>query len=311
MKKIIAVLLVCIALVSVIGCTTGEKTPEKAKIGVVVPDLNNAFCTDMDNGVKRAAKEKGYEVFDYVTQMNPENDIASVEQLANNGVKAYYGLHMVTESVGDLLKNKYQDIGCFSQVRFDGATQVLDDDFKVVAQQFTESLDAFLAENNITEAQICGIWLSVAQIEGTTENAQYQAIMDEIETHYAGTGITYAQHAYPADSEDVGNQVETLLLAHSDATIFFCHNSDYAIAAANIISAAKSDTSKYYIFSTEGGDEVQRQIADPKSPLRAASVADTEQTGYLIGLQCVNWIENGKMEPVSQARTLVDWRTAK
>ena len=59
MKKIIAVLLVCIALVSVIGCTTGEKTPEKAKIGVVVPDLNNAFCTDMDNGIKRAAKEKG------------------------------------------------------------------------------------------------------------------------------------------------------------------------------------------------------------------------------------------------------------
>ena len=309
MKKTFIIVLVCLALL-LVGCT-GAAKEEKAKVGVVVPDLNNAFCTAMDEGIKRAATEKGYEVFEYVTQMNPENDIASVEQLANNNVKAYYGLHMVTESVGDLLKNTYKDIGCFSQVKFDGAAQVLDDDFTVVAKQFTESLDAFLAENNITEAEICGIWLSVAQIEGTTENAQYQAIMNEIETHYAGTGITYVQSEYPADSEGVGNTVETLLLAHPNATIFFCHNNDYAISSANTIMAAKSDTSKYYIFSTEGDEESLRQIADPNSPYRAASVADTEETGYLIGLQCVNWIENGKMEPVSVARQLVDWRTAK
>ena len=123
-KTIIAILIVISCLLfAVAGC--GE---EKAKIGVVVPDLNNAFCTAMDAGVTRAAQENGYEVFEFVTQMNPENDIASVEQLANNNVKAYYGLHMVTESVGDLLKNTYTDIGCFSQVKFDGAIQVLDDE---------------------------------------------------------------------------------------------------------------------------------------------------------------------------------------
>ncbi len=307
MKKLLTIMTVLCLVLGLAGCSQPQQE-EKAKIGVVVPDLNNAFCTAMDEGVKRAAKEKGYEVFEYVTQMNPENDINSVEQLHNNNVKAYYGLHMVVDSVGDLLKNTYKEIGCFSQVKFDGAAAVLDDDFAVVAKQFTESLDAFLTENNITSAEICGIWLSVAQIEGSTENAQYKAIMKEINEHYAGTGITYVQDAYPADAEDVANTVETLMLAHPEATVFFCHNNDYAISASNIIRAAKTDTSKYYVFSTEGDQESLRQIADASSPYRGASVADTEQTGYLIGLQCVNWIENGKMDTVSVARTLIDWR---
>lgn len=310
MKKLFAILIACL-LVLMSGCSKGAKEAEKAKIGIVVPDLNNAFCIAMDQGVTRAAKEKGYEVFEYVTEMNPENDVASVEQLANNNVKAYYGLHMVTESVGDRLKNEYPDIGCFSQVNFDGAAQVLNDDFTVVAQQFTESLDAFLAENNITEAEICGLWLGSAQIEGTTENIQYQAIMDGINEHYANTGIKYVQSEYPADSEAVANTIETLLLAHPNATVFFCHNNDYAISAANTIMAAKTDTSSYFIFSTETDDETMRQIADPNSPYRGASATDTEETGYQIGLQCVNWIENGKMDPVPLARELVDWRTTK
>ena len=267
MKKLFAILIACL-LVLMSGCSKGAKEAEKAKIGVVVPDLNNSFCIAMDQGVTRAAKEKGYEVFEYVTEMNPENDVASVEQLANNNVKAYYGLHMVTESVGDRLKNEYPDIGCFSQVNFDGAAQVLNDDFTVVAQQFTESLDAFLAENNITEAEICGLWLGSAQIEGTTENIQYQAIMDGINEHYANTGIKYVQSEYPADSEAVANTIETLLLAHPNATVFFCHNNDYAISAANTIMAAKTDTSSYFIFSTETDDETMRQIADPNLPWR-------------------------------------------
>ena len=306
MKKLFAILIACL-LVLMSGCSKGAKEAEKAKIGVVVPDLNNSFCIAMDQGVTRAAKEKGYEVFEYVTEMNPENDVASVEQLANNNVKAYYGLHMVTESVGDRLKNEYPDIGCFSQVNFDGAAQVLNDDFTVVAQQFTESLDAFLAENNITEAEICGLWLGSAQIEGTTENIQYQAIMDGINEHYANTGIKYVQSEYPADSEAVANTIETLLLAHPNATVFFCHNNDYAISAANTIMAAKTDTSSYFIFSTETDDETMRQIADPNSPYRGASATDTEETGYQIGLQCVNWIENGKMDPVPLTRELVDF----
>ena len=318
MKKFLAMLTVPFLALSMIGCSGSDSSDDttpadesKPKIGVVVPDLNNAFCTAMDEGVKRAAAEKGYEVFEYVTQMDPENDISSVEQLANNGVKAYYGLHMVVDSVGDLLKNTYPDIGCFSQVAFDGAAQVLQDDFNVVADQFIESLDAFLAENNIESAEMCGIWLSVAQIEGTTENAQYTAIMNKIHEHYDGTGITYVQDAYPADSESVANTIETLMLAHPDARIFFCHNNDYAISAANIIMSAKTDTSDYYIFATEGDEESIRQIADDNSPYRGASVADTEETGYLIGLQCVHWIENGKMDPVTVSRELIDYRNAK
>ncbi|MCR5066961.1 MAG: substrate-binding domain-containing protein [Erysipelotrichaceae bacterium] len=307
MKKLLTVLTVLCLVLGLAACS-GTQEEEKPKIGVVVPDLNNAFCTAMDEGVKRAAKEKGYEVFEYVTQVNPENDINSVELLHNNNVKAYYGLHMVADAVGNLLKNSYPEIGCFSQVQFDGAAAVVDDDFTVVAAQFIESLDAFLAENNMTTAEICGLWLGNAQIEGSTENLQYKAVMKAIEEHYAGTGVKYVQSEYPADSEAVTNTVETLMLAHPDATVFFCHNNDYAIASANIIKSAKTDTSKYYIFATEGDDETLRQIADPASPYRAASVADTEQTGYLIGLQCVNWIENGKMEGVSVARQLVDWR---
>ena len=311
MKKVYIVLIAClIVLLSACSGREAQET-EKAKVGIVVPDLNNAYCIAMDQGITRAAKEKGYEMFEYVTEMNPENDIASVEQLANNNVKAYYGLHMITESVGERLKKDYPDIGCFSQTAFDGAAQVLNDDFAVVGDQFIESLDAFLAENNITEAEICGLWLSAAQIEGTTENIQYQAFMDKINEHYAGTGITYVQSEYPADAEAVANTVETLLLAHPNATVFFCHNNDYAISAANTIMAAKTDTSNYFVFSTETDDETERQIADTNSPYRAASATDTEETGYQIGLQLINWVENGKMDPVPLSRELVDWRSIK
>ena len=322
MKKLLTILAVLCLVFSLAGCSNngGEQgndgggdqpAEEKAKIGVVVPDLNNAFCTAMDAGVTRAATEKGYEVFEYVTQMNPENDVASVELLASNNVKAYYGLHMVTESVGELLKNTYPEIGCFSQVQFDGAAAVLNDDFAIVGDQFIESLDAFLKENNIETAEICGIWIGNCQIEGTSENAQQKAVLAKVEEYCkANPGISYVQSEYPSDSEAVANTVETLMLAHPDAKIFFCHNNDYAISAANVISAATADTSEYFIFSSEGDDESLRQITDPANPYRAASVADTEETGYLIGLQCVNWIENDKMETISPARKLVDWRNS-
>lgn len=309
MKKIVAILLAVMMVLSFTACaqkSNNKPADAKAKLGVVVPDLNNSFCIAMDTGVKRAAAEKGYEVFEYVTEMNPENDVNSVEMLASNGVKAYYGLHMVGQSVGDVLKTKYTDIGCFSQTVFDGATQALNDDFNIVAEQFIASLDKFMKENGLTEAEIVGIWLGNAQIEGTTEYVQYNAFMNKIQSYYANSGVKYVQSEYPADAEGVANTVETLMLS-TKATVFFCHNNDYAITTANTITSAVADTKNYFIFATEGDNETYRLIADSKSPYRAASVADTEETGYQIGLQLVNWVENGKMEPVSVSRTLVDW----
>ncbi|MGI6607395.1 MAG: sugar ABC transporter substrate-binding protein [Erysipelotrichaceae bacterium] len=305
MKKILKIITIFLVLFSLVACS--ETNEEKAKIGIVVPDLNNSFCSAMYNGVKRAGEEKGYEVFEYVTEMNPENDVNSVELLANNGVLAYYGLHMAGDSVGSILKDKYPQIGCFSQTAFEGATQHIVDSFDIVADHFVESLGEFMEENNLTEVEICGIWLSNAQIEGTTENEQYTTFMNRIQSEYANTGIKYIQSEYPSDAEDVANTVETLLLS-TNATIFFCCNNDFAISASNIISSAKSDTSSYFVFSTEGDSESFRLIADVNSPYRAASVADTEETGYQVGLQLVNWIENGKMEGISVARELVDWR---
>ena len=73
MKKLLTILAVLCLVFSLAACSNGggesenngggnDTQEEKPKIGVVVPDLNNAFCTAMDAGVTRAAKEKGYEV---------------------------------------------------------------------------------------------------------------------------------------------------------------------------------------------------------------------------------------------------------
>ena len=313
MKKFLAILLAVMMVLSLAACGQSAKDPAKndapkAKLGVVVPDLNNAFCSDMANGIKRAADEKGYEVVSVLTQANPENDVSALENLSATGVKAYYGIHMLTETVGEQLKSTYPEIGCLSQTAFDGAGGVIVEDFNNIATIFCESLDAFIAEKGITSGEICGIWMTLCEVEGTTENEAYTIITNYINEHYAGTGITYVTSQFTADAEDVGNTTETLLNRYPDAKFFFAYNNDFAITTSNIIAASVPDTSEYYVFSSESDAESYRMIADENSPYRGCAAGSTEETGYQVGKQLINWIENGTMENVPVAKKLCDWR---
>lgn len=281
---------------------------EKAKLGIVVPDLNNAFCSQMAGGIERAAAENGYEVVTVKSNADPEADVASIENMDASGVKAYYGLHIGVDSIGDLLKNQYPQIGCLTQTTFDGEAAHVVEDYHNIAVIFCESLDAFIEEKGMESVEICGIWLSNCLIQGTAEYEGYTTITGYIEEHYAGTNVTYVTSQYPQNAEEAGNYTETLLNGYENARVFFCYNNDFAIATANTISAAVSDSADYYVFSSETDDESFRLIADDSSPYRGAASGDTEETGYQVGLQLINWVENGTMENVPVVKTLCDWR---
>lgn len=319
MKKLLCLLTALAMVFALTACGDSGNTPsspenpgspsvEKAKLGIVVPDLNNAFCSQMANGIERAAAENGYEVVTVKSNADPEADVASIENMDASGVLAYYGLHIGVDSIGDLLKNQYPHIGCLTQTTFDGEAAHVVEDYHNIAVIFCESLDAFIEEKGMDSVEICGIWLSNCLIQGTAEYEGYTTITNYIEEHYSGTNVTYVSSQYPQNAEESGNYTETLLNGYENARVFFCYNNDFAISAANTISAAVSDSSDYYVFSSETDSESFRLIADDNSPYRGAASGDTEETGYNVGLQLINWVENGTMENVPVVKTLCDWR---
>ncbi len=285
--------------------TEEQASGEKAKIGFLSISMAPEFTVKMSEGIQNAANEFGYEyiVVDY--NSDPEKEISGIETLANSGVKAYYTISLSAEADAEKLK-EYPDIGVISQGQFSFYQAAVIDDSNWIAEKFCESLDSFIAENGITGGEIAGIWVDGTQSEDNASHGAYVTIKSVIEDHYKDTGFSYVTDQFPKATEDVPAMTETIMSAYPDVRFFFVFNNDMGIAAAQQIQSAVTDTSGYYVFSTEGSDESFRLIKEGTSPYRACVYADLVSTGYQVGLQLINWVENGTMENVNMQRILVD-----
>ena len=331
-KKLTALLLAGMAMAVFGGCSTQTETltnsdaalpaqaetgsketdqetkqpEEKGKIGMLAMSLGYDFQVQMSNGIEKAANEKGYEYMAYDYNADVENMMAGMDVLASSGVKAYYGLYMSPDAAASFM-NEHSDIGVLTQGELvPGAKAQTKNDYAALANQFIESLDAYIKENNITEGEIAALWINSCENEDS-EYFTAKEEMKQIITEWGEkNGFTFTTEFFPVDDEEAANYTAQLLNGQPDVKFIFAFNNGFAIAAANEIAAAKADASDYFVFSSEGDEETFRLIAGGESPLRACAYMDIEESGYRVGMQLINWIENGTMEDVVNEKVLVN-----
>lgn len=278
---------------------------EKGKLGMLAMSLGYDFQVQMNNGIQRAADEKGYEYMAYDYNNDVENMMAGMDVLASSGVKAYYSLYMSPDAATSFM-NEHSDIGVLTQGELvPGAKAQTKNDYTALANQFIESLDAYVKEHNITEGEIAALWINACENEDSEYFAAKEEMKHIIKDWGDKNGFAFTTEFFPVDDEEAANYMAQLLNGQPNVNVIFAFNNGFAIAAANEIAAAKSDVSEYFVFSSEGDEETFRLISGGESPLRACAYMDIEESGYKVGLQLINWIENGTMEDVVNEKVLI------
>lgn len=326
MKKLIAVLLCLTMVFALAACandtsapsnTEGNKTSEssttaapaeKPKIGALLASLSFDFQLQMSNGIQRAAQEFGYEYVTYDYNFDSEMMLSGLDTLKASNVKAMYGLFLAPESASDFMKSN-PDIGVLTQGEIvDGAQAGTINDYVTLAGQFVDALDYYVTENNITSGEIGALWLEACENQDSEYYTAKEDIKAVINQWCEGKDFTFTAEYYPGDDEEAANNTAQILNANPNLRVLFCFNNGYAIAAANEISASVPDVSEYFVFSSEGDPESFRLISSGTSPYRACAYMDIEASGYQVGLQLINWVENGTMENVVVEKVEIDSR---
>lgn len=311
MKKFTAILLTLILIVTLAACsnTANSNGDGKAKIGACVMSLTYDFQLQMCNGIQRAAEENGYEAMIYDFNADNEQMLTGLDTLKSSNVKALYGLFNAPAAASDFM-NSNTDIGVLTQgAQVDGCKAWTVNDYIKLAEQFTEALEYHVTENGITAGKVAALWLDVCQNPDSDYYGAKQDIENVITTWCNENGFEYfPSEYYCTDDEDASNMTAQIMNADPDVKFIFCFNNGFGIAAANEIASATADSSEYFVFSSEGDAETFRLIASGTSPMRACAYANIEESGYQVGLQLINWVENGVMENVAVAKDLVDIR---
>ena len=311
MKKLIAILLCLVMVFALAACgnTNEAKTDEKAKIGACVMSLTYDFQLQMCNGIERAAAENGYEAMIYDFNADNEQMLTGLDTLKASNVKALYGLFTAPEAASSFMLEN-EDIGVLTQgAPVEGCEAWTVNDYVKLAEQFVDALDYHVKEKGVTSGKVAGLWLEVCQNPDNDYYGAKQDIENVIKEYCEANGFEYFPSEYNCkDDEDAANMTAQIMNADPDVKFFFCFNNGYGIAAANEIASAVADPSEYFVFSSEGDAETFRLIASGTSPMRACAYANIEESGYQVGLQLINWVENGVMESVAVAKDLVDIR---
>lgn len=292
------------------AAVSGEtgKTAKTGKIGMLAASLGYDFQLQMDNGIKRAADEQGYEYMVYDYNNDAEGMLTGMDVLASSGVGAYYALYTSPESAISFMKS-HEDMGVLTQgMMVEGSKAQTKNDYTQLANQFIDSLDNYVKEQNITEGEIAALWLDICE----NEDSEYYAAKEEMKAIISAwgekNGFSFTTEFFPKDDEEAANYTAQILNGQPNVKFVFAFNNGFAIAAANEIAAARAETTEYFVFSSEGDAETFRLIDNSTNPLRGCAYMNIEESGYKVGLQLINWIENGTMENVVNAKELVDSR---
>lgn len=281
---------------------------EKGKIGYLAISLSSDFTTSIDNGMRKAAEEKGYELMTIDVNADPELELSSLETMLASGVKAFYTISVASENVWNAVQEKDSSVAVISQQPSASANAHVVEDNVGMAKMFLESLDTYMQEHNMESAKLACMWLAECESPEMSMYAGRQAILEEINKAFEGTDSEVICEVYASDPEGQTNNAESILNMYPECNVIFCYGNDMGVTAANIVTSAGRDTESFYIFASESSEEVYNQIANEQSPLRGCASGSTEELGYNIALSLISYIETGEISDIPVPKTLCDWR---
>lgn len=281
---------------------------EKGKIGYLAISLGSDFTTSIDNGMRRAAEEKGYELMTIDVNADPELELSSVETMLTSGVKALYTISVASENVWNAVQEKDSSVAIISQQPGASANAHVVEDNTGMANMFLESLNTYMQEHNMESAKIACMWLAECESPEMSMYAGRQSILEVLNKAFEGTDNEILCEVYSSDPEGQTNNAESILNMYPECNVIFCYGNDMAVTASNTVMSAGKDVGSFYIFASESSDEVYNQIANEGSPLRGCASGSVEELGYNIALSLIDYVETGEISDVPVPKTLCDWR---
>ena len=325
MKKLIALALVLVMMLSLVACAPKPNTddPKAEKtIAVIAKGESHAFWQAVKAGAEKAAKEKGYKLtFQGPANENPESvpsQITMVQTALSNNVDGIV-LATIGSGFGELLTQAYDKK--IPVVTFDSGLKAPED-----ITEGKNPIVAHVATSNKAAAAVNGekVFEAVkADIAAATEAAPY--VVGVIQHDETQTGIDRAQgfidkfvELADADATTKGKyKIEKEVKpgdanqAYKDALEALNEKGIKALFMTNegvvkqVYDATKAAEGKYDNIIFSGFDAGTKQltwIKENATPKLIGSVAqDSIEMGYQATLQCIAAVEGGTAKNVDIA----------
>ncbi|MGA2792973.1 MAG: ribose ABC transporter substrate-binding protein RbsB [Roseiarcus sp.] len=258
------------------------------KIALVVSTLNNPFFVTLENGAKAKAKELGYDLIVLDSQDNPAKELANVEDVLNQNIKA-------------LLLNPADSDAAKASARAAVAKNVpvisLDRAVNGVA------VTSHIASDNVGGGKMAGD-LIAEKLGGKGDVVELQGIPGASAARDRNKGFLEAMAAAPGlkvvasqtanfDRAQGLTVMENILQAHPSIDAVFAANDEMALGAIKAIQAAKRNIVVVGFDGTDDG------VAAIKSGTMFASVAQQPALIGSLGVEAADKVIKGQTVPAS------------
>ena len=250
MKKVLVLVL---ALVMILSCAA---MAEGNKIGYTCMDGTNPFFVALEGSIREVVEANGDELISLDPQNSNEKQLALVEDIIAQGVKAMFVNPVDREGIIPALNAlKAAGIPIFG---FDTEVAMAD-----------EYLVTYAGSDNYNAGYVCGLDLVEKCPEGgniiVLDSPTMQSVVDRTNGFLAaieGKGFTVVSQIDSMGNQELGNKNGTdALTANPDAVAIFGGNDPTALGA---YAAAEAAGSKALIYGVDGSPDIKALIAEGK-----------------------------------------------
>ena len=250
MKKI---LVLALALVMILSCTA---MAAGNKIGYTCMDGTNPFFVALEGSIREVVEANGDELISLDPQNSNEKQLALVEDIIAQGVKAMFVNPVDREGIIPALDAlKAAGIPIFG---FDTEVAMAD-----------EYLVTYAGSDNYNAGYVCGLDLVEKCPEGgdiiVLDSPTMQSVVDRTDGFLAaieGKGFNVVAQLDSMGNQELGNKNGTdALTANPNAVAIFGGNDPTALGA---YAAAEAAGSKALIYGVDGSPDIKALIAEGK-----------------------------------------------
>ncbi|MDF2611189.1 MAG: rbsB1 [Lachnospiraceae bacterium] len=290
MKKVLALLLIGVMILSMFGCGNASKstTTETAKsstdettegteatggqlFGYTCMDMTNPFHIAMRDAIQAAVEENGDTLVAIDGQANQSKQNDVIEDLITQGIKVLFLNPVDSQSIQPALE------ACA-----EAGVKVINVDSAVADLSLVAT---YIASNNVTAGKQCGEELVKLYPDGAKiciiENPLAESVVQRVqglEEAIKGTNVEIVGRKSIATMDVVLSTAEDLLQANPDVDAFWGLNDDVSLIIQGAVESADL-TDQIKVFSVDGSPSGKKSVAD--GGLYATAAQSPSQIGLL------------------------------